>query len=109
MSDFDCECRKEGFATGIICRDHLRAVYCYYIRHHPKVPAVYMLMQDGVGVYVGHTGSFFHRMRDHLQQGKDFDSVMWTAFKSKELAKEQERDILKAAKVLPKYNRSRHH
>jgi len=72
-------------------------------------PAVYMLMHNGTGVYIGYSGNLWSRMRDHLQQGKEFDAVMFTRFQTKEAAREQELDILSKCKVLPKYNRSRHH
>lgn len=106
----DCEnCDLSDKHTKILCVQCVQHAYSVMMRHYPKVPAVYMLMDKNVGVYVGYTSNFWSRVRDHLQQGKVWDSVMYTAFATPELARQQELDILSKCKQLPKYNRSRTH
>jgi len=96
-------------ATKLFDIEEVRLLYCSYMRYEPKQPAFYFLFHNKKIVYIGHSSNVWSRLRDHLQQGKEWDRVAVGHCTTAEVARSHEQSFLKNIKVLPKYNRSRTH
>jgi hypothetical protein len=79
------------------------------LRNQGKQCAVYLLLHDGIPVYIGYTSNLWSRMRDHIQQGKEWNGLIWNKFETPQDARAFERECLESCNELPKYNRSRTH
>lgn len=94
--------------NGALCRHHVEDVWYILSKDRPS-PGVYLLMHKGAPVYLGMSSNVWKRMREHIQQGKEWDSVFISYTSTAEEARHSERKLLESLSVLPKYNRSRTH
>ena len=94
--------------NGALCRGHVEEVWYILSKERPS-PGVYVLMDNGTAVYFGMSGNVWKRMREHIQQGKQWDSVFISYTETEAEARTLERQLLETVPVLPKYNRSRIH
>jgi hypothetical protein len=92
-----------------VCRNEIENWHYELLKMDGKKPALYVLMMDGICVYVGYTSNLWQRMRDHIQQGKDWDSALYYFCPTKDEARRLELIFLRNCDNLPKYNRSRTH
>lgn len=93
----------------VLSISEVRLSYCYFIKYEPRQPAFYFLTNKGAIVYIGYSGHVWSRLRDHMQQGKEWDGVVFGRCISKEVARSYEQRFLSQIDKLPKYNRSRTH
>ena len=94
--------------NGALCRRHVEDAWYVLSKERPS-PGVYVLMNEGAAVYFGMSGNVWKRMREHIQQGKEWDSVFMSYTDTETEARTLERQLLESVPVLPKYNRSRTH